>query len=75
MSGFFLIDIPDSFIPATLNVGHALPAMMQSAIFLVLLGVQVTAMQVAAMGLIPFAGLALVMASALVAALAAAPAG
>lgn len=33
--------IPDSFIPATLNVGHALPAMMQSAIFLVLLGVQV----------------------------------
>lgn len=37
-----------------------------------LLGLQVTAMQVAAMGLIPFAGLALVMASALVAALAAA---
>ena len=33
--------IPDSFIPATLNVGHALPAMMQSGIFLVLLGVQV----------------------------------
>ena len=33
--------IPDSFIPATLNVGNALPAMMQSAIFLVLLGVQV----------------------------------
>ncbi len=36
--------IPDSFIPATLNVGHALPAMMQSAIFLVLLGVQVDPM-------------------------------
>lgn len=33
--------IPDSFIPATLNVGHALPAMAQSAIFLVLLGVHV----------------------------------
>lgn len=32
---------PDSFIPATLNVGHALPAMAQSAIFLVLLGVHV----------------------------------
>lgn len=37
-----------------------------------LLGLQVTAMQVAAMGLVPFAGLALVMASALVAALVAA---
>jgi len=33
--------IPDSFIPATLNVGHALPAMAQSAIFLILLGVHV----------------------------------
>jgi len=32
---------PDSFIPATLNVGHALPTMVQSAIFLVLLGVHV----------------------------------
>ncbi len=36
--------IPDSFIPATLNVGHALPAMAQSAIFLVLLGVHVDPM-------------------------------
>lgn len=36
--------IPDSFIPATLNVGHALPAIMQSAIFLLLLGVQVDPM-------------------------------
>ncbi|MDP2117026.1 MAG: TSUP family transporter [Brevundimonas sp.] len=35
---------PDSFIPATLNVGHALPAMAQSAIFLVLLGVHVDPM-------------------------------
>jgi len=33
--------VPDSFIPATLNVGHALPTMVQSAIFLVLLGVHV----------------------------------
>ncbi len=33
--------IPDSFIPATLNVGHALPTIAQSAIFLVLLGVHV----------------------------------
>ncbi len=32
---------PDSFIPATLNVGHALPTMVQSAVFLVLLGVRV----------------------------------
>ena len=32
---------PDSFIPATLNVGHALPTMVQSAVFLVLLGVHV----------------------------------
>jgi uncharacterized membrane protein YfcA len=35
---------PDSFIPATLNVGHALPTMVQSAIFLVLLGVHVDPM-------------------------------
>lgn len=33
--------VPDSFIPATLNVGHALPTVTQSAIFLVLLGVNV----------------------------------
>lgn len=33
--------VPDSFIPATLNVGHALPTITQSAIFLVLLGVHV----------------------------------
>ncbi|HEU0225379.1 MAG TPA: hypothetical protein VFR29_08090 [Steroidobacteraceae bacterium] len=33
--------VPDSFIPATLNVGHALPAIAQSAIVLVLLGVHV----------------------------------
>lgn len=39
---------------------------------IVLLGFQVTAMQVAAMGVVPFAGLALVMAAALLAALAAA---
>lgn len=39
---------------------------------IVLLGFQVTAMQVAAMGIVPFAGLALVMGSALLAALAAA---
>lgn len=39
---------------------------------IVLLGFQVTAMQVAAMGLVPFAGLALVMAAAILAALAAA---
>ncbi len=39
---------------------------------IVLLGFQVTAMQVAQMGIVPFAGLALVMAAALIAALAAA---
>jgi uncharacterized membrane protein YfcA len=33
--------VPDTFIPATLNVGHALPTIVQSAIFLVLLGVHV----------------------------------
>lgn len=34
--------VPDSFIPATLNVGHALPTITQSAIFLVILGVHVS---------------------------------
>ena len=34
--------VPDSFIPATLNVGHALPTIVQSAIFLVILGVHVS---------------------------------
>jgi len=34
--------VPDSFIPATLNVGHALPTVAQSAIFLVILGVHVS---------------------------------
>ena len=33
--------VPDSFIPATLNVGHAIPTFAQAAIFLVLLGVHV----------------------------------
>lgn len=33
--------VPDSFIPATLNAGHALPTIAQSAIFLLLLGVHV----------------------------------
>jgi len=33
--------VPDSFIPATLNVGHALPTVAESAIFLVILGVHV----------------------------------
>jgi uncharacterized membrane protein YfcA len=33
--------VPDSFIPATLNVGHALPTIAQSAIFLIILGVHV----------------------------------
>ncbi len=33
--------VPDSFIPATLNVGHALPTIAESAIFLVILGVHV----------------------------------
>jgi uncharacterized membrane protein YfcA len=33
--------VPDSFIPATLNVGHSLPTIVQSAIFLVILGVHV----------------------------------
>ena len=35
---------PDSHIPATLNVGHALPTIVQSAVFLVLLGVHVDPM-------------------------------
>lgn len=34
--------VPDSFIPATLNMGHALPSVAQSAIFLVMLGVDVS---------------------------------
>ncbi len=33
--------VPDSFIPATLNVGHAMPTITQSAIFLLILGVHV----------------------------------
>jgi uncharacterized membrane protein YfcA len=33
--------VPDAFIPATLNVGHALPTVAQSAIFLMILGVHV----------------------------------
>lgn len=33
--------VPDSFIPAVLNVGHALPTIAQAAIFFVLLGVRV----------------------------------
>lgn len=34
--------VPDSFIPATLNVGHALPTITQSVIFLLILGVHVS---------------------------------
>ncbi len=33
--------VPDSFIPATLNAGHAIPTVVQSAIYLVILGVRV----------------------------------
>ena len=33
--------VPDSFIPATLNAGHALPTVVQSGIYLVILGVRV----------------------------------
>lgn len=33
--------VPDRLIPSTMVAGHALPALMQSAIFLVLLGVRV----------------------------------
>ena len=35
--------IPDSHFPATLNIGHALPVIAQSAIFLTILGVHVDA--------------------------------
>ncbi len=34
--------VPDSFIPATLNVGHALPTVAQAGIFIFLLGVHVS---------------------------------
>ena len=40
--------VPDSFIPATLNVGHALPTVVQSAIYLVILGVHVDPVLLAA---------------------------
>jgi uncharacterized membrane protein YfcA len=40
--------VPDSFIPATLNSGHALPTVVQSAIYLVLLGVHVDPVLLAA---------------------------
>ncbi len=40
--------VPDAFIPATLNVGHALPTIAQSAIFLVILGVHVDPVLLAA---------------------------
>jgi uncharacterized membrane protein YfcA len=33
--------VPDTFIPATLNVGHSLPTIVQAGIFLVILGVHV----------------------------------
>ncbi len=33
--------VPDSFIPATLNVGHAIPTFAQAVIFLIILGVSV----------------------------------
>ena len=33
--------VPDSFIPATLNVGHALSTVVQATIFLIILGVHV----------------------------------
>ena len=33
--------VPDSFIPGTLNVGHALPTVVQATIFLIILGVHV----------------------------------
>ena len=39
--------VPDSFIPAILNVGHSLPTIAQSAIFLVILGVNVDPMLLA----------------------------
>jgi uncharacterized membrane protein YfcA len=40
--------VPDSFIPATLNAGHALPTVVQSAIYLVILGVHVDPVLLAA---------------------------
>jgi uncharacterized membrane protein YfcA len=40
--------VPDSFIPATLNVGHAIPTVVQSAIFLLILGVHVDPVLLAA---------------------------
>ena len=40
--------VPDSFIPATLNAGHALPTIVQSAIYLVILGVHVDPVLLAA---------------------------
>ena len=40
--------VPDSFIPATLNTGHALPTIVQSAIYLVILGVHVDPVLLAA---------------------------
>lgn len=33
--------VPDSFIPAILNTGHALPTVVQASVFLVILGVHV----------------------------------
>jgi len=39
--------VPDSYIPAILNVGHSLPTIAQSAIFLVILGVNVDPMLLA----------------------------
>jgi len=33
--------VPDSFIPATLNVGHALPTVVQATIYLIILGIHV----------------------------------
>ena len=40
--------VPDSFIPATLNAGHAIPTVVQSAIYLVILGVHVDPVLLAA---------------------------
>ena len=40
--------VPDSFIPATLNAGHAVPTIVQSAIYLVILGVHVDPVLLAA---------------------------
>jgi uncharacterized membrane protein YfcA len=33
--------VPDTFIPATLNTGHALPTVVQASVFLAILGVRV----------------------------------